>query len=47
VAYIEARFAAHTSYATAMALAAATVFIGGAIVTWMGKERRGIDFGAS
>jgi len=46
VAYIEARFAAHTTYARAMAMAAGTVFILGAIVTWLGRERRGIEFGA-
>ena len=46
VAYIEARFAAHTSYATAMAMAAGTVFVLGAIVTWLGRERRGVEFGA-
>jgi SHS family lactate transporter-like MFS transporter len=45
VAYIEARFAAHTSYARAMAMAAGTVFILGAIVTWLGHERRGVEFG--
>lgn len=45
VAYIEARFAAHTSYARAMAMAAGTVFVLGAIVAWLGRERRGVEFG--
>ncbi len=45
VAYIEARFAAHTSYARAMAFAALTVFVLGAIVAALGRERRGVEFG--
>jgi len=45
VAYIEALFAARTSYAMAMALTALAVFSGAAIVAAMGRERRGIHFG--
>lgn len=46
VAYIEARFAAHTSYARAMAFAALTVFVLGAVIAALGRERRGVTFGA-
>src|SRR6058998_2868908 len=46
IAYVEARFAEHLSYASAMALSAATVFVLGAGVAWMGPERRGVAFGA-
>ena len=45
IAYVEARFAAHLSYAGAMALSAATVFVLGAIVAALGPERRGVAFG--
>lgn len=45
VAYLEALFAAHASYARSMALTAFTVFSLAAIVTWLGEERRGITFG--
>ena len=45
VAYIEAVFARHTSYANAMALPAFTVFTLGAIVVALGRERRGATFG--
>jgi SHS family lactate transporter-like MFS transporter len=45
VAYIEAVFAEHLTYATSMALTAATVFTLGAIVAWAGHERRGVVFG--
>jgi SHS family lactate transporter-like MFS transporter len=45
VAYIEAVFADHMTYATAMAFTAATVFILGAVVAWAGREKRGIAFG--
>jgi SHS family lactate transporter-like MFS transporter len=47
VTYIEAVFAERTSYANSMALTAATVFIGGAIAAWFGRERRGHVFGAA
>ena len=45
VVYIEAVFARTMSYATAMALTAATVFALAAIVTAAGKERKGHVFG--
>ena len=45
VVYIEALFAQHASYAKAMSLTAITVFSIGAVVAWMGRERRGIAFG--
>lgn len=46
VAYIEASLAEHTSYANAMALTAFTVFTLAAIVVALGRERKGIEFGA-
>jgi SHS family lactate transporter-like MFS transporter len=46
IAYVEARFAEHLSYAWAMALTAATVFALGALVARAGPERRGVAFGA-
>src|SRR6059036_2190944 len=46
VAYIEAVFARHTSYANAMALTALTVFSLGALVVALGREREGAAFGA-
>jgi len=46
VAYIQAVFAARTSYPTTMALTTLTVLIGAVIVTALGRERRGIHFGA-
>ena len=45
VGYIEAVFAEHVSYATAMALTASCVFAGAAIVAALGRERRGVEFG--
>ncbi len=45
VAYIEAIFAQRMSYATAMAVTAVTVFTGAIIITVLGRERRGIQFG--
>ena len=45
VAYIEALFAQRMSYATAMALTALTVFTGAVIITALGHEKRGIQFG--
>ena len=47
VTVIEAVFAEHTTYANSMALTAATVFVGGAIAAWFGRERRGAVFGAA
>lgn len=46
VAYIQAIFAARTSYPTTMALTTLTVLIGAVIVTALGREKRGIHFGA-
>jgi SHS family lactate transporter-like MFS transporter len=45
VAYVEAIFAERTSYAKAMALTALTVFSIAAIMTAVGRERRGVHFG--
>ena len=45
VAYLEAVFATHTTYANAMALTAVTVFTVGAAVVAAGSERRGARFG--
>jgi SHS family lactate transporter-like MFS transporter len=45
IAYIEALFAQRTSYATAMALTAVTVFGGAILMTALGRERHGIHFG--
>ncbi len=43
---VEAMLAEHISYANAMALTATTVFALAAIVVALGRERRGIQFGA-
>jgi MFS transporter, SHS family, lactate transporter len=45
IPHVQAVFAARTSYASAMALSAATVFLLGAIVARAGPERRGVAFG--
>ena len=45
VGYIEAVLAERTTYANAMSLVAVMVFTGGAIVAWLGRERRGTIFG--
>jgi SHS family lactate transporter-like MFS transporter len=45
VGYIEAVFARRTSYAVAMAVTAATVFLLAAIATALGPERRAAKFG--
>src|SRR5207247_10876384 len=45
VAYIEALFAERMSYAAAMSLTAVTVFTGAVIITALGREKRGIQFG--
>jgi SHS family lactate transporter-like MFS transporter len=47
VVYIEAVFAKRLSYATAMALTAVTVFTLAAIMTGIGKERKGTVFGVN
>ena len=46
VAYLEAVLAQHTSYAVAMASVAAISFSGAAVVVAVGRERRGVHFGA-
>lgn len=46
VAYIEAILAEHTSYANAMALTAFVVFTLAAVVVAVGREQKGIHFGA-
>jgi len=47
VAWIEARFAQHTSYANAMAMTAATVFAYAIIMVALGRERHGVAFGSA
>jgi SHS family lactate transporter-like MFS transporter len=47
IAYIEALFAQRTSYATAMALTAVTVFGGAILMTAVGREQHGIHFGSN
>jgi MFS transporter, SHS family, lactate transporter len=47
VVWIEATFAQRTSYGTAMALTAVTVFSGAIIMTALGRERKGTTFGRS
>ncbi len=43
---LEAVFAEHMSYATAMASVAATVFAATAVIAALGREKKGIDFAA-
>jgi SHS family lactate transporter-like MFS transporter len=45
VTYIQAAFAARTSYPTTMALTTLTVLIGAIVVNALGREKRGITFG--
>jgi len=45
VVFIEAVYAQKTSYATAMALTAVSVFVLAAIMALVGKERHGAEFG--
>ncbi len=47
VGYLEARFAERMNDANAMAGTALTVFILGAVVAALGREKRGIEFGGS
>ncbi len=47
VGYIEAVYAQRTSYATAMALTAISVFTIAALMAWLGRERHGQRFGAA
>ena len=46
VVFIEAVYAQQTSYATAMALTAISVFVMASIMAWLGRERHGAEFGA-
>ncbi len=46
VVYIEALFAARTTYAYSMAFTAATVFTIAGVTAWLGREKHGIVFGA-
>ncbi|HYL30678.1 MAG TPA: MFS transporter, partial [Gemmatimonadales bacterium] len=46
VAYVEALFARHASYASSMALTAVTVFAFAAAMAAVGRERKGVEFGA-
>jgi SHS family lactate transporter-like MFS transporter len=46
VGYLEAVFAAGSGYATSMAMMAATVFTFAAIVVSLGREKKGVEFGA-
>jgi SHS family lactate transporter-like MFS transporter len=46
VVYIEATYAQRTSYATAMALTAVSVFLLASIMAALGRERRGHTFGS-
>jgi SHS family lactate transporter-like MFS transporter len=47
VVYIEAVYAQKTSYATAMALTAISVFVLASITALLGRERHGHKFGSS
>jgi len=44
VAYLEAVLAEHISYASAMAISAAIVFVGAALIAGLGREKKGIEF---
>ncbi len=44
VTVVEAAFAEHMSYATAMASTAAIVFLATAIIAALGREKKGVDF---
>lgn len=44
IVYVQAVFAQHTSYANAVALTSGTVFVGGVVVTALGRERKARDF---
>ena len=46
VVFIEAVYAQKTSYATAMALTAVSVFVLASIMAWGGRERHGAEFGS-
>jgi SHS family lactate transporter-like MFS transporter len=46
VVLIEAVYAQRTSYSTAMALTAISVFVLASLMAWVGRERHGADFGS-
>lgn len=46
VVFIEAIYAQRTSYSTAMALTAISVFVLASLMAWVGRERHGADFGS-
>ena len=46
VVFIEAVYAQKTSYASAMALTAISVFVMASIMAWLGREQHGVEFGA-
>jgi len=45
VTFIQAIFAAKTSYPTTMALTTLTVLVGAIVINALGREKRGISFG--
>ncbi len=45
--YIEALYAEHTSYSSALALTAIVVFAAASFMAWIGRERHGQRFGAA
>src|SRR5882757_9827480 len=45
VAYLEALLATHMSYAKSMAMVAVTVFSAAAVIAWLGREQRAVEFG--
>lgn len=47
VVYLEALFAARTSYAQSMALTAVTVFTLAVVAAGLGREKRGVEFGTA
>jgi MFS transporter, SHS family, lactate transporter len=46
ISYLQAAYAAHTTYAHAMAMTMLTVFVLAIFVVLVGREKRGIEFGA-
>lgn len=46
IVFIEAIYAQRTSYSTAMALTAISVFVLASLMAWVGRERHGADFGS-
>ena len=47
IPHVQALFAARATYAQTMALSAALVFVGGAVIAGVGPERRGVTFGSA